>query len=668
MTDLTAALGCIFRLQDQKPQEPPERQVLDAMAAAGIEELPATIIIDGSIHRYHSGGRDRKKKSGWYCIYPDGIKAGTFGCWRLGIEQLWREDVGREITAAEEMAVTRRISEARAQRDSERAKMQAAVGGVLDEIWVNGAAASADHPYISRKGIRPHGVRITGDGRLMIPMYGPTGDLTGMQYIDSAGDKMYHPGSSTGGASMMIGEPTARILIAEGFATAATLNEVTGEQVAVAFSASNLPKIAKLLREKHGAEKLLVIVADHDEHGVGRSYADQAAAQTGAQVVMPSIPGMDANDFHLAGHDLHDLLSPESDAWLVPADDWCKQPAPISWLIKHWLQENSLMMVHGPSGSGKTFAVLDWCCRIASDSGDWRGNRVKAGQVVYLSGEGHHGMRGRIAAWKQTHGNGPMKMHISKSGCDLNTMEGYARAANAIRAIPARPKLIVIDTLHRFLKGDENSAQDAKTMLDACSSLMREFECSVLLVHHTGVSDDAQHRARGSSAWRGALDIEISVIPPKDKGGAIEIVQRKSKDSEQAEPVWCALKSVEITGWYDEDGGPVTSAVMAAADASAKAPGGGYAATEKRLLDMAWWATGCEIRDGVPYISSSGFKNYLRSKGWKDSSISAATNPANTDKIIGKLMLSDVISCHEHGWKIDEKSMVAACLISREER
>ena len=50
-------------------------------------------------------------------------------------------------------------------------------------------------------------------------------------------------------------------------------------------------------------------------------------------------------------------------------------------------------------------------------------------------------------------------------------------------------------------------------MLDACGHLQAEFGCAVILVHHTGVSDEAQHRARGSSAWRGALDIEISVVP-----------------------------------------------------------------------------------------------------------------------------------------------------------
>jgi putative DNA primase/helicase len=99
-------------------------------------------------------------------------------------------------------------------------------------------------------------------------------------------------------------------------------------------------------------------------------------------------------------------------------------------------------------------------------------------------------------------------------------------------AAPNPPEIIVVDTLHRFLDGDENSAADAKSMLDACAALINEFGASVILVHHTGVNAEAQHRARGSSAWRGALDVEISVVP----GETIEIIQRKSKDAEEAAP------------------------------------------------------------------------------------------------------------------------------------
>ena len=53
-------------------------------------------------------------------------------------------------------------------------------------------------------------------------------------------------------------------------------------------------------------------------------------------------------------------------------------------------------------------------------------------------------------------------------------------------------------------------------MIDACNCIQREFGCAVWLVHHTGVSEEAQHRARGSSAWKGALDNEVNIQVDKN--------------------------------------------------------------------------------------------------------------------------------------------------------
>jgi RecA-family ATPase len=218
-------------------------------------------------------------------------------------------------------------------------------------------------------------------------------------------------------------------------------------------------------------------------------------------------------------------------------------------------------------------------------------------------------MRARIAAWKRHNKADKLDMWISKSGADLNTMEGYRRVAAAIQALPNKPASIVVDTLHRFLNGDENSAQDAKTMIDACGNLMREFECSVILIHHTGVSDEAQHRARGSSAWKGALDLEFSVVPGSESS-PIEFVQRKAKDSEIIAPMMFELEQHQLP-WIDEDGDPVTSAVLIQAEKSEKIVVDKKAHEDRRILEKAWWWSGSEVENGAPYISRAAFKRYL---------------------------------------------------------
>lgn len=672
MADLTSILGGPWSPPPEKPIDPPEVQLLKAMLEAGLAEPKDPIEIDGKMHRFASGTKGSKgyDKSGWYIAFPDGIPSGRFGCWRLGIDHVWRADVGRKLTAAEEMANVRRVAEAKAARDAALERQHEVAAQTVDAIWTSAQAASPDHPYLKRKGIGVHGARVTGDGRLVVPLYDQDGTLSTLQYIDHDGGKLYHPGGQTGGKFWMVGamdEPGA-LFVAEGFATAATIHEVSGRPVAVAYSASNLVPVTGILREIHGASQDIVIVADNDASGVGQRYAEQACAKHGARMVMPPELG-DANDYAQAGHDLASLLLPPREDWLIPADDFAAQPAPIAWLVKHWVQAGALIMVHGPSGGGKTFVVLDWCLRMAAGMDDWCGSKVRPGSVVYLAGEGHHGLRGRVAAWKHHHQAGRLSMWLSRDGCDLNTPTGYAKVVEQVRMLPKMPAIIVVDTLHRFLSGDENSAQDTKTMLDACGALMREFSCAVLLVHHTGVSEEAQHRARGSSAWRGALDIEVSIVPSKN-GSPMEIIQRKSKDAELAKTVYVRLEQVQIPGWKDEDDQPVTSAVISQEDAPiSEKKSGGKIDSHRKTFENAWWSSGCEERNGLPYLSRSAMVDYLVQKmDVGEASARQYIKPSATGRPIADLLVAEIIEAFEHGWTVVDEAQASAMLIRKGER
>jgi phage/plasmid primase-like uncharacterized protein len=667
MADLSKVLGGPWAPLPEKRVAPPEAQLIDAMRAAGLEP-PDEILMDGKIHRFKSGTKGAPghgDKPGWYLVFGDGIPAGRFGCWRAGMEVTWRADVGRKLTQTEEMSHAKRLAEAKALRDAALERQHQVASETVEKIWTTANPANAEHPYLAKKGIQTHGARITGDGRLVLPLYDEDGTLATLQYIDHEGGKLYHPGGQTGGKFWMVGslDEPGTLFVAEGFATAATIHETTDRPVVVAYSASNLVPVTGTLREMYGATQDIVIVADHDQSGVGQRYAEQASAKYGARMVMPPILG-DANDYAQAGHDLAGLLMPIKDDWLIPADDFCAQPSPISWLVKRWIQSQALVMVHGPSGGGKTFVVLDWCLHMASGIEDWAGHKVRQGNVVYLAGEGHHGLRGRVAAWKHHHKAGKLAMWLSKDGCDLNTPTGYLKVVEQVRMLKDRPSVIVVDTLHRFLSGDENSAQDAKTMLDACNALMQEFNCSVILVHHTGVSEEAQHRARGSSAWRGALDIEISIIPGKDDY-PMQIVQRKSKDAELAETVYVELQQVAIPGWRDEDDQPVTSAVIVQSQAPTVPKKESKLEGHRKTFENAWWGTGAEIREGLPYISRSALKDKLAADGRKPRTIENDLSAAYPDKLIGALIMAEIISPLEHGWTVIDDVQSSAMMMRK---
>jgi len=335
-------------------------------------------------------------------------------------------------------------------------------------------------------------------------------------------------------------------------------------------------------------------------------------------------------------------------SWLIDAADFSAEPAPIRWLIRGWVQCDALHMVFGPSGEGKTFTVLDWAMHIASGLPAWQGCRVHQGAVVYLAGEGHHGLRGRIKAWMQHfEPSASLPLHFSRSGCDLNLPAGFNKVISGIDALATKPVLIVVDTLARFLVGDENTTEDAGTMIKACGALQARYGCAVILVHHTGVSGEAQHRGRGSSAWKAACDI-VNKVSRNGDPVTIHVEQDKAKDSEPAKPLTVKIKQVVIDGWTDEDGHAYTSGVIVKAEepisfnlggdpfhVSAKAPkakaeskGEKEAKRDDELFDLlarAWSKAGAPRDKGAPFVSAKALSAYLRDEeSWSQSETTKA--------------------------------------------
>ncbi len=607
--------------------EPAEEQLRKAIASAGLEP-PKTIVLDGKLHRFAdgTGGKKRGDDGGWYVAFGDEFPAGAFGSWRTGETHNWRAHSSRPLSDAEEQHRLRRYEEARAAREAERKEAAEQTASASLAEWESAQEASEEHPYLSRKQIDAHGAKITEDGRLIVPLYDENGTLSSLQYIGKDGTKRYAKGGIVGGRFWWTGnfEGATQLFLAEGFATAATISEITGQPCLVAYSASNLVAVAEVARRLL-PELPLTIVADNDKGGVGLSCATQAASATGARYVMPPKDdpdsSVDANDFVNAGGDLRALLMPPKAGWFVSFSDLISKPAPVSWLVRKWIPAGGLAMLHGPSGSGKTFVCLDIACRVACAEPKiegvipdalWCDQIVYGGTVAYLAGEGHAGIAQRVAAWNEfNHPGVGARLFVSKTGAKLDTPEGYCFVRDAIRELPEPPSLVVVDTLHRFLAGDENSSQDAGRMVAACAQMIAEFGCTVLLVHHTGVSEEAQERARGSSAWRGDLDAEINVRPAQ-KGSSVYVKCLKSKDGREPDEVYGDLNLVHIPGWVDDIGEQVSSLVFREGAAPIKAKKEGKVLLDSRqLFTRAWIVSGREMRGENQYVSNSALRNWL---------------------------------------------------------
>ena len=151
-------------------------QIRRAIVAAGLPP-PERIIADGKIHRFPTSGK-RSDSAGWYVLFDGPVPAGRFGCWRTGVNEKWRGDIGRRLSAIE-AAEHRKLTEAMmrmAQEDRQSRRDQAKTNAAA--LWDVSPPACPDHPYLQRKAIEAHGLRQTPmHGDLLVPVCDARGTI-----------------------------------------------------------------------------------------------------------------------------------------------------------------------------------------------------------------------------------------------------------------------------------------------------------------------------------------------------------------------------------------------------------------------------------------------------------------------------------------------------------
>lgn len=255
---------------------------------------------------------------------------------------------------------------------------------------------------------------------------------------------------------------------------------------------------------------------------------------------------------------------------LVPVSHLLKQPAPLRWLIDGHLLPDSVNLLFGDPAAGKSLIAIDWAACITTGR-EWYGNSTTPGPVVYIAGEGHFGISRRLKAWAIHHDAEEQldgsPLLVSKAGApftDPQAVELIIEAVDAIVATHGKPVLLVIDTLHRNMNGDENSAQDIGDFIRGIDTIRLRYGCAILVVHHSGHGDKG--RSRGSSSIKGAVDTEIALDVT---GEARTLTCTKMKDGPKFPPQGFEL--VEITlPWLKADGLTETSVVLAHTGAASK--------------------------------------------------------------------------------------------------
>ena len=259
--------------------------------------------------------------------------------------------------------------------------------------------------------------------------------------------------------------------------------------------------------------------------------------------VQPMIAGARRKNFAPANsNEVHDEPVPRKILTLI-SDVELKDP---EYLIDDVIEGKSLIGLIGPSGSGKTFVALDIALSLATGK-DYHDFGASKGLVIMSAGEGHLGIPRRAEAWCKHNGSnlGAASFAITDRAVDLFSeapLNAFCNEIEEIAKTRGNPKLIIIDTVARHMAGkDENNAKEMGELVQTADKLKHHYQCAVMLVHHTGHNN--QDRARGSTAFKGALDTEILVKSLGDND--IIVSCEKQKDGPQFDTMQFLKVSVD---------------------------------------------------------------------------------------------------------------------------
>jgi archaellum biogenesis ATPase FlaH len=248
-------------------------------------------------------------------------------------------------------------------------------------------------------------------------------------------------------------------------------------------------------------------------------------------------------------------IKPSSSFKLVHIQDVLSRSLGLDMVIEGMLPLGSLACIFGPPAGGKSFVALDMAFCV-SQGIEWNGLKVDQGASIYVAGEGIDGIAKRIKALSVKYEcNDPDQFYLSSGSIDLAESKSVQELLDQLKG-KVQIKLIIIDTLHRNFSGDENSARDISTLVNHADKLRDLTGATILIVHHSGKTNKGE--ARGSSALKAALDVEVQV---SKSNGIITLKSTKMKDLEPFPPMCFKLNPITLDE-FDKHGKQVTSATL----------------------------------------------------------------------------------------------------------
>lgn len=255
----------------QNPPLNPRDEFTEMLRSVGCIISGDHPVMDGNKHRISVEGDKKGEQAGFYVGYFDGHPAGYIKNNRTGIEIKWKSK-GYVIDAFQKKQLKMKAIQNKQIREEEILSQYEEAAKSVSQQAEKLIPITTPTPYLKAKGIElQNGIFTDKEGKkTFIPAFDENGKQWTVQCIQEDGTKRFAKNSRKHGCFHVIGgldelSKSPVIVIAEGYATAASISKALEFGAVAAFDAGNLEYVAKVLHAKF-PDKPIIIAGDNDQY------------------------------------------------------------------------------------------------------------------------------------------------------------------------------------------------------------------------------------------------------------------------------------------------------------------------------------------------------------------------------------------------------------------